>query len=133
MKTDEQLSAELNTATQGLLWMSESDYPFESVRIEEPSEITSDFLRRLSGVEPSTPVETLSAQEFFLRAVSEPEWKSAEELTTARRFQSLLRLLEENLSDVKVYRVGTINMAVYVLGRSPSGSLLGLKTRVVET
>jgi hypothetical protein len=32
-----------------------------------------------------------------------------------------------------VYRIGEVNMPVYIIGKSSSGSWLGLSTRVVET
>ncbi|MDQ3743999.1 MAG: nuclease A inhibitor family protein [Acidobacteriota bacterium] len=44
-----------------------------------------------------------------------------------------MSLLEENLTDLKAYRVGLINIPVYVVGRSASGNWLGVSTRVVET
>ncbi len=65
--------------------------------------------------------------------MSEPEWKPEQERAIARRFQALLRLLKENLDDLKVYRVGTINIAVYIVGRTVTGNWVGLSTRVVET
>jgi hypothetical protein len=133
MKTDEQLADELREATRGLLFMSESDYPFELVRWEGVDELTHDFLRGLTGQDSSTPVETRTAAEFFRAAADTPQWKSEAELATARRYQSLLRLLEENLPGLKVYRVGSVNMPVYVVGRGPSGGWLGVSTRVVET
>jgi hypothetical protein len=79
------------------------------------------------------PVETTTPAKFFRVAVSEPEWKNAEQLTEARRFQTLLRLLERNLTDLKVFRVGAVNIPVYVAGRGASGNWLGVSTRVVET
>ena len=133
MKTDDQLIEELEEATRGLSFMSESDYPLEVLRWEGVASLTPEFLRGLTGHDPAVPVEVLSAAEFFRAAASEPEWKGGAELAAARRFQALLRLLEENLSDLKVFRVGVVNMPAYVLGRGPSGGLIGLSTRVVET
>lgn len=133
MKTDEQLMDELVEATNGLTFMSESDYAVEPLRWEGLKEVTPEFLRGLTGHEPSAPVEELPPTEFFRAAVSEPSWKGAGELATARRFQVLVRLLEESLEGLRVYRVGAINMPVYVVGRSPGGNRLGVKTRVVET
>jgi len=130
--TDAQLIDELEGATRGLTYMSESDHPFE-VFDWGANEPTPEFLRRLGGGDADAPVETQTPAEFFRAATSEPDWKGAEELALARRFQALLRLLEENLSDLKVFRVGTINMPVYVAGRTPSGVWLGVSTRVVET
>lgn len=133
MKTDEQLLDELRGATDGLTFMSESDYPVEPFHWEGLEEVTPEFLRGLTGHDLSAPVEELSPADFFRAAVSEPEWKGEAELATARRFQTLVRLLEENLEGLRVYRVGAINMPVYAVGRSPAGSWMGVKTRVVET
>jgi len=133
VKSDDELIDELREATRGLLFMSESDYSFEIVRWDGVAEPAPDFLRGLTGHADSEPVETQSAEEFFRVAASEAEWKGEEELAAARKFQTLLRLLEENLSSVRAFRVGTINMPVYVVGRSPSGAWLGVSTRVVET
>ncbi|HEX7317107.1 MAG TPA: nuclease A inhibitor family protein [Pyrinomonadaceae bacterium] len=130
--TDEKLLEELREATRGLTMMSESDYPFEVFRWggAEPSE---DFLRGLTGEAADAPVETRNAADFFRVAASEAEWKNAEQLADARRFQTLLRVLEEHLEDVRVYRVGSVNIPVYVAGRAASGEWLGVSTRVVET
>jgi hypothetical protein len=130
--TDEKLVEELREATRGLTFMSESDYPFEVFRwdVEEP---TDEFLRGLTGEAADAPVETRTAADFFRVAASEAEWKNAEQLDAARRFQALLRLLEENLEDLRVYRVGSVNIPVYVTGRAASGKRLGVSTRVVET
>lgn len=133
MRSDEQLLAELREAAAGLSMMSESDYPLEAFRWDAGAGPTPEFLRAESGQGADAPVSEQSASEFFRAAASEAEWKSDAELATAARFRALLRLLEENLEGVKAYRVGEINLPVYVVGRAPSGSLLGVSTRVVET
>lgn len=133
MKTDEQLIEELKKATEGLLFMSEADYPFEIVRLEGATALNPQHLRELSGAVADAPVESASVEEFFRSAVSEPGWKKGEELVQARRFQSLVRLLKESLSELQVYRVGEINMAVFILGKSASGNHIGLQTRSIET
>ena len=53
MKSDEQLLTELAQVTDGLLFMSESDYPFEPVRWSDQAELTPDALRRLTGHDDS--------------------------------------------------------------------------------
>ena len=130
--TDEQLLEELREATRDLTFMSESDYPFE-VFGWDVAEPTEDFLRGLTGEAADAPVETRTAADFFRVAASEAEWKNAEQLAVARRFQSLLRLLQDNLQDLRAYRVGSINIPVYLAGRAASGHWLGVSTRVVET
>jgi len=132
MKDDGHLVEELREATRGLVFMSESDYPFE-VFVWGGAEPTREFLRGLACADSSATVETRGAREFFRAAVAEPEWKGEDELAAARRFQALLRLLETSLADLKVYRVGATDIKVYVAGRAPSGNFVGVSTRVVET
>jgi hypothetical protein len=133
MKSDEEIQQQLERAVAGLLVMSEADYPFEIVSWGATREITPDYLRTQAGAAPGATVQVLSPEKFFGQAMSEPEWKGADELAAARRYQALVRLLKENLDEPKVYRVGEINIPVYIVGRTPSGNWLGLSTRVVET
>jgi hypothetical protein len=88
MTADEQLIEELREATRGLTFMSESDYPLEVVRWENLAEVTPEYLRGLTGEDPSAPVETTGPAEFFRAATSEAEWKGDAELAMARRFRS---------------------------------------------
>jgi hypothetical protein len=133
MKSDEEIIEELKRMTDGLLFMSESDYPFEIVYREGQIEVSFEYLRELSNQPGDSPVEVRSVDDFFRVAVSEPAWKGETELAIAKRYQALLRLLKENLDELKVYRVGKINLPVYIIGRSKSGNWLGISTRVVET
>ena len=130
--TDEQLMEELREATRGLTFMSESDYPFE-VFNWGAAEPTHEFLRGLTGEAPGVTVETRAAADFFRVAASQAAWNNAGQTNGARSFQTLRRLLEQNLTDLKVFRVGAINIPVYVAGRGASGNWLGVSTRVVET
>lgn len=130
---DELLERELGDTARGLTFMSESDYPVDVFRWDARVEVTPDYLRALAGEDSSAQVETKTVEEFFRASTSEPGWKGAAEIDTARRYQTLLRLLAERLTDPKAYRVGGVNAAIYVAGRSPSGAWLGVATRVVET
>lgn len=133
MKSDEQILSELEQVSGGLMFVSESDSPFETVRWEGVAEVSAPYLRGLSGQSEETLVQTETVEDFFRAAASEADWKGAAELATARKYQTLIRVLEENLEDVRVYRVGEINIKVYIVGRSAAGNWLGLSTRVVET
>ena len=46
---DAQILEQLRRAAAGLLFMSESDYPFEVIQWEGPTELTPDFIRRVTG------------------------------------------------------------------------------------
>ena len=62
-----------------------------------------------------------------------PPTEGTGEPARAGSFREVVRALTENLADVRVYRIGEINIPVYVLGRSGNGNRLGLSTRIVET
>jgi hypothetical protein len=42
-------------------------------------------------------------------------------------------VLETNLTDLRVYRVGTISITVYVVGKTSCGDLAGVTSTVIET
>ena len=115
--TDEQILDQLKRASAGLLFMSESDYPFEVIYWQDIPAVTSEFIRTLTGEAEDCPVQELEVENFL----------------TAERYKNVLEVLTVNLSNPKAYKVGRINMPVYVVGRSPSGRWLGVSTRVVET
>jgi len=41
--------------------------------------------------------------------------------------------LKSHLTDIKVYRLGERSIDVYIAGKTPSGDLAGLSTKVIET
>lgn len=132
MNNDE-LADELRKASEGLLFMSESDYPLEVVRLGAGAEVTHALLRKLSGKGGDAPVREQTVDEFFRVAAAEADWKPEKELESARKYKALVRLLKERLGGAKVYRVGEIEIDAYVLGRGKDGELMGLKTTLVET
>jgi len=56
-----------------------------------------------------------------------------EQQQTAERFLHLQTILEQNLKDVKVYRIGSVQIKAYILGKLPDGIYAGLSTQLVET
>jgi len=131
--TDEELFGALQEATADLLYMSESDYPIEVVRLDGYEQLSPEYLRKAAGTDSSAGVVETTVEEFFRVPGGEQEWKDEAQLVEARKYQHLRTLLEENLTEIKAYRVGEINIGVYVVGRSSEGNLLGIATRVVET
>lgn len=133
MKSDEQIMDEIGRAARGLFRMSEADYAVEPFRLAGAEGPTDSTLRRVAGASADAAVTAASAAEFFRPEAFVEEAGDAVGLASAERISGLARALLDNLSDVTVYRVGEINIPVYVLGRSAGGSWLGVSTRVVET
>ena len=127
------LPSELKKETAGLTFMSESDYPFKIIHWDKGQEITPEFLRKEAKKGEDDPVEEKSVDEFFKRAVSMQDWYGNEEKATAKKYQALVKLLKEKLQDVRVYRVGSVNITVFIVGKDAGGDWVGLSTQVVET
>jgi hypothetical protein len=133
MKSDDEIIEDLKRLTEGLLFMSESEYPFEIIYWKGLTQVSEQSLPGLTGAALDSAVETVSVEEFFRVATSAESWRADEGREGAQKYLELVEALKGNLSDLTVYRVGTINISVYVVGRAPSGNWLGLSTRVVET
>jgi hypothetical protein len=133
MKSDEQIMEEIASAARGLFRMSEADYPVEPFRLGGAQAPDPAYLRRLAGAAEDAEVSTRKPEEFFRPSSFIEESQGSFGPASAGRVRELSAALLGNLSEVTVYRVGAINIPVYVLGRSAGGSWLGVSTRVVET
>ncbi|HEY9302532.1 MAG TPA: nuclease A inhibitor family protein [Phormidium sp.] len=124
---------QLKLASDGLQCMSESDYPFEVFQWEGQEPVTAQTVIQQTGHTPNTQVEVVQLDEFFRNATQEQDWHNDEEKEVVKRYQSLVETLKQSLSDIQVYRLGTVEIDVYIVGKTPSGNLAGLSTKVVET
>lgn len=134
-KSQPPVITELQKAAAGLSFQSESDYPVEPFLWEGEglSALTEARLLRLTSHPPGTPVKGVSVESFFRPATEEQDWHNAQERKTVVRFKELVKVLKGALKKVKVYKVGEVEIDVYVVGQTKSGDLAGVKTKVVET
>ena len=129
---DNELIERLKQTSDGLLWHSESDYPFKTVYWENVDDIKAKLLQ-LTDCTPKTTIEVRELNKFFSQATEEKDWYNDEEMAECKRYQDLVNLLKTNLTDIKVYRVGEVEVNCYILGKTESGSIAGLSTIAVET
>lgn len=127
---DIEFITKLAQATEGLLWLSESDYPFETVYLENIDNIKTKLLQ-LTNNNSETKIEIREIDRFFHRVTQDNYDK--DKLEESRRYQTLVKLLKTHLQDVKVYRIGECEIKVYILGKTKSGAVAGLSTIVIET
>ncbi|MEN9937677.1 MAG: hypothetical protein RLZZ387_4256 [Chloroflexota bacterium] len=125
--------AELTAAADGLLVTSEADHPLEPFRWPGPDPITPEALRDSLGLPPDAPAEVVSLDAFFSPLASSQEWFDDAQRATAARFATLRDLIADRLTDVAVYRLGRIEVAVIIAGRDQAGATVGLRTTQVET
>jgi hypothetical protein len=123
MKQDPVLDA-LAKASKGLQFVSGTEADFEPFAWKNGAELTHERLLTLSGAEEGTPLEEMTLDDFFRAVPSEDKAK----------FQKLTKALQDQLSAVKVYKLGEeAEKEVYIVGKTKDGWWAGLKTSVVET
>lgn len=127
----EGLLARIAEITSGLLFPSESDHPLTPYQLGE-GEPSPELLFAELDVPVGSPIETLTAEEFFAPVLA-PEEDGGAPPEEAARYRELLDLLQGHLADVQVHRVGRYDVDVVIIGRHPSGAWLGLRTHLVET
>ena len=127
------IATQLQQASEGLLFGSETDAPFEVIHWPTQEELTPAKLLQLTNHPPDAPVEIVSVDEFFDVANAEEDWHDEEERETVQRFQNLVNILKQNLSQLQVYRVGSVEIDAYIVGVTDGGELAGLSTKLVET
>lgn len=130
------LEVQIQAIIPELLYPSESDERLDYVscylKQEEPLIVSQikDWLM----VTPSVYVEEETEDWFWEPVTTEQDWYGDEEKSRTAKFQQLKAVLDANLSDRQVFRVGDTEVDVYLLGRLPDGSgRAGIKTKVIET
>ena len=130
---DKELIEKLDQESKGLLYLSESEYPFEPIYWQGVKHINSSLLLELTNHSPNNRVEEREVEEFFAHATEEKPWYEEKERAECQRYQSLIKLLKTHLSDLRVYRIGEVEIKAYILGKTKSGSIAGLSTMIIET
>jgi len=133
MPTTQNLIPELEAACKDLLWRSEADYPFEVATLPITKQPLSIGRQLLAIYPDNTPVAIISLETFFAQAVVERSWFDSRELTLVQRYRNLRDLLETTLENPQVYRIGSVEIDVYLLGKTEDDQVIGVKTKVVET
>jgi hypothetical protein len=122
----------LKEASEGLLYPSESDEPFEPISWGKvQGDLLPDKVRQLTGAAAGTSIEEVAPRDFFANLTQQVEGAPDEE--DPKKFALLQSIFDKHLSQVKVFRVGKVNIAVYIVGETKDGEWVGLKTQSVET
>jgi hypothetical protein len=130
---NEQLKGSLAEASAGLIYISETDSDITPFEGGPAGGVTAADLLVLIGAPADSAVEERGFDEIFARLTRVYEGAGEEQIATANRFGALKQVLAGNLQDVKVFKVGRINVDIYIVGLDGEGNLSGVKTKAVET
>lgn len=122
---------EVEKLTEGLLYMSETDEPLKYFELDKeaarqwPPQTAAQFLEMI-GEAPKTPLQEITLEKFF-EALSEGNEESEDQV------EALRQAFMDNLENIRLHRVGEIEVEIYLLGKDDSGNVCGLQTLSVET
>lgn len=130
--TKEILLPELAQAVDGLIFISETDGLWQTVVWPQPDAPTPDTVRHWQNT-PELPAAFDDLARLLRGPTTEHVGLTTAGIARVQRYRYLKQLLEQHLTDLRVIRVGHIALTVYIFGRAPDGTWLGLKTSATET
>ena len=131
-KQQPSLKDRIEKAREGLVYVSETDAQIELFFNASMNEPSAKELLRWLGKQDETVAESADPEDFFGRLTSAKEWHMKDQTRNVLKFKKLQQLLEKELANLRVIRIGKIRVETYVIGKSKEG-ILGIKTFSVET
>jgi hypothetical protein len=127
-----QLREHLGTVADGLLYISESEAPFEFVTAPLPpgTAVTAHSVARAFG--EGALAREVDVGDFFASHIDEADPADGVAQRLAPRFAALVTAIEEHLHEPRVYCYGEVEKRCYIVGQFDSG-LAGLRTTAWET
>ena len=133
--TNLEIFEQLDELVKGLLWISESDYPFEVFIWEfgEGISLNNEVVLKITKHSLDTTVKVIEFEVFFRLVITEKNWHNAQESEVVRKYQKFVSIMKQYLSDLKVYKLGEVRKNVYIVGKTNTGDYVGVATVSVET
>jgi hypothetical protein len=153
--TDAQTQAAIESATEGLIYISESEAPFSFVTgSTDPGAPIDEALVRaeLADEVEADPGADKPLASLFAMERTWSDWKAAAHncsdpndpvlVELCMKMKSLEATLELNLSDLRVYYFGAngapgdvqgVGVTIAIVGRSPIGTFMGVRTLAIWT
>ena len=127
------LFARIAAACEGLVYVSETDSPVTAFAGEVTDRLDKETILHHSGRNSGEPVSEITFDDFFGRLTAIKEWYGERETERAKKFLELQKLLEEDLRELKVFKVGNIRVDIFAAGIDKEGYLMGVTAKAVET
>lgn len=144
----EMTAMELAAVTEGVLYGSESDYPWNVVTLACVGPVTVDNIKEVLAPvyvpHDDVPlaervVEERTFKEFFDKLTVPQDWWDPDYYEQAEKYKPIRQVFEDNLTDLQVFRLGEQSgdvlsgqIDVVVLGRAGE-DIVGMLTIAVET
>lgn len=129
------LKDEIISLSSDLMYPSESDESIEYFEMEASTDeklLLANF-RMINGIRPEIEIEEMNFELFFKPLIKLEDWFGDDEKKWARDSLKLKQLILQKLKEIKILKVGKIEIDVYVFGKSERCKWEGLKTKFIET
>jgi hypothetical protein len=123
----------LEEGISGLLYVSETDSSFSFCDFEGIKILDKTSIRELLKLDKNTFIEEREFEAFFDHLTNIKDWYGERERKIVERFSNLKILMEKNLTNIKVFRIGKIRIDIYIIGFDSENRIVGIKTKSVET
>jgi hypothetical protein len=130
---DREFIVQLEQISQELLWLSETEYPFQIIYWQNADNFNENNLMQHYNYPPETKIVIQEFNSFFASATKSETWHNEEEQAEVKKYQALTDFLSANLTDLRVYLLGEIEIDVYILGKTEHKAIAGLATKIVAT
>jgi len=129
------LAKHLETLAKDLTFMSESDYPFKgfSRPLAAGTRATDADLRKAVGLSANAPLDRSDLADWF-QGMQDPDVIS--EPADRAKFKALEAAMKAGLKDLEMIYEGPddkVEAKVFIVGRAPDGSIVGLKSTRIWT
>lgn len=132
-KNSSDLDAQIREICTPLIYISEADSSVEMFRWSTHKNFNGETIIHEARLEQNAQIEEVAFDDFFLKLTKEKDWFGEPERERAAGFLKLQNLLSENLTDLKVFRIGQVRIEIFVVGLDQSGETVGVRMSAVET
>ncbi|MEZ4459526.1 MAG: nuclease A inhibitor family protein [bacterium] len=129
----ENVAVDLENTARGVWFTSESDYPFDPVLVAGAGDILADDAALAEALGATGPIQAVDASEWFARYTVVSPDDDPYYVEQARNIGRIQRSIEAQLTDVRVLRVGEVQVHIFVVGRTSCGDVAGVHTISIET
>lgn len=119
--------------SNGLVYISETDAEVVPFIDGEADAVTKEAILKAAGLPDNTSVEEVDFDQFFARLSAVKNWHGDEETKRAGQYARLSEVLQGYLRELKVFRLGRVQIEIYIAGLDETDHLAGIRTRAVET
>ena len=125
----------LAAAAAGVLLPSEADSPFEVVEWADAGDAlaTAATFKMLVGAPAKVRAVSLDFEKFLAPFCADDPAHDEHRKASAAKFRGLRDALAHELHDLRVFRVGTIRVTTYLVGRTGQSQIVGVKALQIET